>query len=91
MSSEKKCSGVSIITYEEFDKLHTKQLLAMRHKETDPYFCDYICPGCCARYECEAAREHNYKTLREVLATRPHVLNKQESKALRKQRKKQGK
>ena len=91
MSSEKKCSGVQRITYEEFDKLHTKQLMAMRHKKTEPYFCDYICPGCSARSECEAAREHNYKTLREVLATRPHVLNKQESKALRKQRKKQGK
>ena len=90
MKSEQKCSGVPIITYEEFDKYHTKQLMDMRHNEPYPSYCEYTCECCCAEEECSANRGKNYKTLREVLATRPHVLNKQESKALRKQRKKQG-
>lgn len=88
----KKCQGVVEFSAADFEKFHTKQLLKMRYSfPGDDGWHEHTC-GCCPRdEECEAVRKKNAETLRGVLATRPHVLNKQESKARRKQRKKQGK
>jgi hypothetical protein len=74
------------------NQMHTKQLL----KERDRYYSD----GCSGNYytsdtpECEAClanQAYNMTQIKKILATREHVLNKQESKALRKQRIKKGK
>ena len=71
-------------TREELEKLHTKQLLRLRIQRIDypSGICDYgSCPywkGCLQEYD-------NYHALiKEILATRPHIPNKQESKAIRK-------
>ena len=73
------------------EKKHTKQLLKERNLW---YHC-----GCNGTYyvsnspECEACfqnTKYNLEQVKKILATREHVLNKQESKALRKQRIKEG-
>ncbi len=88
----KRCQGVAEFSAADLEKFHTKQLLKMRQDfPGDDGWHERTC-GCCPRdAECEVIRRKNHEALRAVLATRPHVLNKQESKARRKQRKKQGK
>lgn len=76
---------------EALKKLHTKQLLKTR---------DALYSGpCCGSYfssahptcvECYANVKYNRQQVKDILATREHVLNKQESKTLRKQRIKEG-
>ena len=77
---------------EALEKKHTKQLL----KERNSF---YINTGNCYDWcgdlegcsECRSNIEFNKAVIKRLLATREHVLNKQESKALRKQRIKEGK
>ena len=77
---------------EALQKLHTKQLLKTRDAL-------YSGPSCSAYFsfddaicrQCYANVEHNREQVKAILDTREHVLNKQESKALRKQRIKEGK
>ena len=89
MNYQKKCPGVPTMSFEDFDKFHTKQLMDMRYNP--PYAAyEYYCESCSAEEQCCENREKNQQALREVLATRPHVLNKKESKELRRNRKKQG-
>ena len=73
------------------ENMHTKQLLNERNRL---YHC-----GCSANYyvsnssECEACCQNEYynmEQVKKILATREHIPNKQESKALRKQRIKEG-
>jgi hypothetical protein len=75
------------------ENMHTKQLLNERNRL-------YHAAECSANYyvsnspECEACcqnRNYNMEQVKKILATREHVLNKQESKALRKLKIKEGK
>lgn len=74
------------------EKKHTKQLLKERNSS---YIRSEYCMDCCGDREecseCQSNIEFNRAVLKRLLATREHVLNKQESKALRKQRIKEGK
>lgn len=76
---------------EALEKMHTKQLLKRRNS--------LYHSGCSGTYyvsnspECEACcrnTEYNMEQVKKILATREHILSKQESKALRKQRIKEG-
>ena len=75
----------------QLQTLHTKQLLKKRDFS---YVYSELCRDCYSRCEecdtCIANEEFNREQIKAVLATREHVLNKQESKALRKQRIKEG-
>jgi hypothetical protein len=73
----------------ECRKLHTKQLLdTLRCFTANPPF---ECMGFCTNYsECATTHEYNINLVKEILSTREHVLNKQESKALRKEKIKRG-
>jgi hypothetical protein len=85
------CTRYSEAEVEAMEKKHTKQLLNERNS--------LYHGGCSGSYyvsnspECEACwqnNEYNMEQIKKILATREHVLNKQESKALRKQRIKEG-
>ena len=76
---------------EAMEKMHTKQLLKRRNS--------LYHSGCSGSYyvsnspECEACwqnTEYNKEQVKRILATREHIPSKQESKALRKQRIKEG-
>ena len=71
---------------------HTKQLLKERNRF---YVNAGFCYDCCGDLdecgECRSNIEYNLGQVKRILATREHVLNKQESKALRKERIKKGK
>ena len=75
----------------QLQTLHTKQLLKKRDFS---YVYSELCRDCCSRCEecdtCIANEKFNREQIKAVLATREHVPNKQESKALRKQRIKEG-
>lgn len=77
---------------EALEKKHTKQLLKERNGS---YIRSEYCTDCCGDHEecveCQSNIEFNKAVINRLLATREHVLNKQESKALRKQRIKEGK
>lgn len=76
----------------ELEKLHTKQLLQWSYRSGGTGMLDYGCsPDYCK--ECVICFEtirQNKALVKEILATREHVLNKQESKAFRKQKIRQG-
>ena len=72
---------------------HTKQLLKERNKL---YVVSEYCHDCFASTskECMACENnflYNRAIVKRILATREHIPNKQESKAIRKQRIKEGK
>lgn len=75
------------------ENMHTKQLLNERNHL---YHVSEYCADCrCDKHDEECQRcgnnhEFNMQQVKRILATREHVLNKQESKALRKQRIKEG-
>jgi len=75
------------------ENMHTKQLLNERNHL---YHVSEYCADCrCDKQDEECARcgnhqNFNMEQVKRILATREHVLNKQESKALRKQRIKEG-
>lgn len=74
--------------------LHTKQLLKKR--DSSYIYSELCCDSCryCVDEECDiciANKKFNREQIKAVLATREHVPNKQESKAIRKQRIKEGK
>lgn len=75
----------------QLQTLHTKQLLKKRDFS---YVCSELCRDCCSHCEecdtCIANEEFNREQIKAILATREHVLNKREAKALRKQRIKEG-
>lgn len=75
----------------DLQTLHTKQLLK---KKDISYARSEMCLDCCCHCEecdnCQANERFNRDQIKAVLATREHVLNKQEAKALRKQRIKEG-
>ena len=75
------------------ENMHTKQLLNERNRLY--HVSEYCADCCCDKYDEECQRcgnnhEFNMQQVKRILATREHVLNKQESKALRKQRIKEG-
>ena len=77
--------GIVPYTPEQMEKMHTRQLLK-ELRRTHSYGCE-----CCQGDE-DWKQLHCYRNqLKAVLATREHIPNKQESKALRKARKKKGK
>ena len=76
---------------EALEKKHTKQLL----KERNSFYVNTgYCHDCCGDrdecFECLSNIEFNRAVIKRLLGTREHVPNKQESKALRKQRIKEG-
>lgn len=77
---------------EALNKLHTKQLLKeLRSNRVWGGDCRYLytssSPEC---QQCLANQKSNEQQLKAILATREHIPNKQESKALRKARIKKG-
>lgn len=74
------------------ETMHTKQLLNERnHLYHVSEYCSDCCDKCaeeCGR--CGNNQQFNMEQVKRILATREHVLNKQESKALRKLRIKEG-
>jgi hypothetical protein len=77
---------------EALNKLHTKQLLRkLRGIDICSEYCqdmsDRRNPEC---VKCWANQKYNKEQLKAILATREHIPNKQESKALRKERIKKG-
>lgn len=82
--------GVCIDYYkkENLEKLHTKQLLKMRKSN---YIYLDMCECCNHRIECLRIKEYNKRLLKEILSTRPHIMNKKESKAYRKAKIHEGK
>lgn len=85
------CTRYSEAEIEALKKKHTKQLLKMRNSlyHTSEY-CQDLCGDKDECSECLNNVEFNRNTIKRILSTREHVLNKQESKALRKQRIKEG-
>ena len=77
-------------TREELEKLHTKQLLNSRITHY-PRCEDYHYNTCRYWGECKKEFDDFNKLVKEILATRPHIPNKKESKAIRKERIKRGK
>ena len=76
--------GIIPYTPEQMEKMHTRQLLK-ELRRTHSYGCE-----CCWGDE-DWKQLYCYRNqLKAVLATREHIPNKQESKALRKARKKKG-
>ena len=75
------------------ENMHTKQLLNERNHlyHVSEYCADYYCNYDEECQRCGNNREFNMQQVKRILATREHVLNKQESKALRKQKIKEGK
>ena len=76
------------------ENMHTKQLLNERNRLY--HVSEYCAACCCDKYDEECQRcgnnhEFNMQQVKRILATRQHVPNKQESKALRKLRFKEGK
>lgn len=76
---------------EALEKKHTKQLLKERNSLyrggcSGTYYVSnsHECTTCCRN------TEYNMGRIKKILATREHILNKQESKALRKRRIKEG-
>ena len=72
---------------------HTKQLLNERNRL---YHVSEFCADCHDTTDpecqhCYANQKYNMNQLKAILATREHVLNKKESKELRKKRIKEGK
>lgn len=75
------------------EKMHTKQILNERNRLY--HVSEYCADCCCCKYDeecqkCDSNRKFNMQQVKRILATREHVPNKQESKALRKQRIKEG-
>ena len=85
------CTRYSEADIEAMEKKHTKQLLNERnslyHSSCSGSYYVSNSPECAA---CCQNNEYNMEQIKKILATREHVLNKQESKALRKQRIKEG-
>ncbi len=81
------CGGfkeLAILTPEQIKKAHTRQLLG---ELRGTYHCG--CPYCWKDSDWDELR--NYKNeLKQELATREHIPNKKESKAIRKARIKKG-
>ena len=73
------------------EKMHTRQLLKLRNAW---YVNTGYCYDCCGTHdeclECRSNIKFNKAVLKRLLSAREHVPNKQESKALRKQRIKEG-
>ena len=85
------CIRFSKADIETLEKMHTRQLLKRRNS--------LYHSGCSGNYyvsnspECEDCcrnTEYNMEQVKKILATREHILSKQESKALRKQRIQEG-
>ena len=74
------------------ENMHTKQLLNERNRlyHVSEYCADYYCNNDEECQRCVNNHEINLQQVKRILATREHVLNKQESRALRKQRIKEG-
>lgn len=76
---------------ETLRKMSTRQLLKERNSL---YYVSEFCADChCQDDECTECirnQDYNMEQVKALLATREHVPNKQESKALRKQRIKEG-
>jgi hypothetical protein len=89
------CGFTKCYTPEEIEalnKLHTKQLL---RKLKVGRICgedcrDYFTSSSPECEQCLANQKYNEQQLKAILATREHIPNKQESKALRKARIKKG-
>ena len=75
----------------ELEKLHTKQLL---NKKRGLYVAGDFCRDCCGDCDeckqCMQNEKFNKEILKSILATREHILNKKESKELRKAKIKKG-
>lgn len=74
-------------------QMHTKQLLNERNRL---YQVSEFCGDCRCSQDpecqiCFANQQYNIEQVKAILATREHVLNKKESKELRKQHIKEGK
>jgi hypothetical protein len=79
--------GYEILTYDELQKLKTRQLLSLLRKTHS-----WGCPDYWEREDLVINKIHEYqKLIKSVLATREHIPNKIESKAIRKAKIKKGK
>lgn len=79
-----KFKNLDIYSSDELQKLKTRQLLAELRKTHT-----MGCPYCWGDEDWEGLRSYRV-CIKTVLATREHIPNKQESKAIRKARKKKG-
>lgn len=77
--------GLTTFTREQMEKAHTRQLLGELRRTYR-----YGCPYCWEDSDWEQLREYR-KELKQELATREHIPNKLESKAIRKAKIKKGK
>ena len=72
---------VEVLDKNQLESMHTKQLLK-ELRNTRAGICCYEY-GCENESLCKHNHDENVRILKEVLATRPHIPNKQESKAMR--------
>ena len=80
----KRFNELDLPALNELEKMKTRQLLAeLRGTYTTG------CPYCWEDEDWDGLRQYRNQ-LKSILATREHIPNKQESKALRKARKKKG-
>ena len=78
----------------ELEKMRTRQLLKERNRLY--HVSEYCSDCCCDKYDeecvmCSNNQAFNIAQVKRMLATREHIPNKQESKALRKKKIKRGK
>lgn len=83
------------ISKEEMEQKSTKTLLRLLNfYRRSPYEMDWEsdCNGgvCKCRKECQAIKEMNMNDVYAVLATRPHIPNKQEARVIRQKRAREG-
>lgn len=84
---EPKCI-ISHLERETLEKLHTKQLLNRLRGHYLSTSCYEYCKNASI---CSKINRENIELIKDILKDRPHILNKKESKELRKARIKKGK
>jgi hypothetical protein len=85
------CARYTETEIEALENKHTKQLLKMRDSfYHNSEYCQDLCGDKDECFECLSNLEFNKAAIKRILSTREHIPNKQESKALRKQRIKEG-
>ena len=89
MKDKPKRLCVDVFKREDLEQYHTKQLLQILKAQRIQV--GLYCSDCCEHFcKCKELTDNNIKLLKEILATRPHIPNKKESKAIRKANIKKG-
>ena len=72
---------VEVLDKNQLESMHTKQLLKELRNTYAGICCDT--DWCENGALCKHNHDENVRRIKEILATRPHIPNKQESKAMR--------